>query len=64
MPYKIVMRKLRVEQCEVHYIHAENTRDAKRKALRFLNPEILFRKIDYIRMTELEVMEERGVFED
>ena len=64
MLYKIVMQKLRVEQSEVHYIHAENTRDAKRKSLKFFNPAVLLRKIDYIRMTELEVIEECGVFED
>ena len=64
MPYKVVMRKMDVEIPEIHYIHAENTRDAKRKSLKFFNPEVLLRKIDYIRMTELEVMEECGVFDD
>ena len=64
MPYKIVIHKMNVETKEKHYIHAENTRDAKRKSLKFLIPGILVRKIDYIRMTELLVREECGVFED
>ena len=63
MPYKIVMRKMRTEKSDIHYIHAENTRDAKRKSLKF-QCGILYRKIDYIPLTELEVHEECGIYED
>ena len=64
MPYKIVMRKLRHGVLEKHYIHAENTRDAKRKSLRFFNAGDPVMKVDYIPMTEFLVREECGVYED
>ena len=64
MPYKIVIWNLRSELSEVHYIHAENSRVAKRKALRFFRPELLIRKIECVRMTELLVKEENGFYED
>ena len=64
MPYKIVMRKMKHGIPEIHYIHAKNTRDAKRKSLRFLNAEDPVWKIEYIRMTEFLVREECGVYED
>lgn len=64
MPYKIVLRKMRHGISEVHYIHAENSRDAKRKSLRFFNAEDPAWKIDCIRMTEFLVKEECGKYED
>lgn len=63
MPYKVVLHRMDMETSEVHYIHAKHTRDAKRIALKF-QCGILYRKIDYIPMTEFEVWEERGVYED
>ena len=64
MPYKIVMWKMNTEIPDIHYIHAENMRIAKRKSLRFFSAEIPLRKIDYIRMTEILVREECGIYED
>ena len=64
VPYKIVIRNLKNEIPEIHYIHAENTRDAKRKSIQFFRPEILVRNVEYIRMTEFLVREECGIFED
>lgn len=64
MPYKIIMWKMNTEIPEIHYIHAENTRVAKRKALRYMLSGILLRKIEYVRMTEILVQEECGIFED
>lgn len=63
MPYKIVMHPYDVEIAEIHYIHAENVRDARFKALKFHKGKPL-RKIEYLRKTEMEVFEECGVFED
>ena len=64
MPYKIVLWKMNTEIPETHYIHAENTRDAKRKSLRFFVPGIVLRKIDYIRTTEIIMREECGKYDD
>ena len=55
MPYKVIL--------EMHYIHARHTRDAKRIALKF-QCGVLYRNIEYIPMTEMEVREECGVYED
>ena len=63
MPYKIVLHMLDVELQEVHFIHAENLRDAKFKSLKFQSGKRT-RKVDYLRMTELEVKEQCGVYED
>ena len=64
MPYKIVLWRMDTQLSEIHYIHAENTRDAKRKSLRFFRPGIQLRKIDYFRTTEFMVREECGIYED
>ena len=63
MPYKVILHRMDVEIAEKHYIHAMHTRDAKRIALKFQCGN-LYRKIEYIRMTEFEVREECGVYED
>ena len=63
MPYKIVIRKLDVMIPEIHYIHAENRRDAKFKSLRFQTPDKKICGIDYIPMTEFLVKEECGIYE-
>lgn len=63
MPFKVILHPMNVEIAEKHYIHAKHTRDAKRKALKF-QCGILYRKIEYIPMTEFEVREECGVYED
>ena len=63
MSYKIVMHRMDAEIKEVHYIHADHTRDAKFKALKFQCGKS-YRKIEYLRMSEIEVREERGIYED
>ena len=63
MPYKIVLHNMYTETVETHYIHAENERVAKFKALKFQCGK-KYRKIDYLRMTEIEVLEECGVYDD
>lgn len=61
--YRIIMHPYNVEIAENHYIHAENTRDAKFKSLKFQCGKS-YRKIEYLRKTEMEVREECGIFED
>jgi len=63
MPYKIVLHLMDVEIKENHFIHAENLRDAKFKSLKFQSGKRV-RKIDHLRMTELEVREQCGIYED
>ena len=63
MPYKIVMHPMNTEILEIHYIHADHTRDAKFKSLKFQCGKS-YRKIDYLRMSEIEVQEECGIYED